>query len=130
MKTLSRTYRPSLETIDLLAEAAKYDNEDITGLLIKCMSHANQWHILEVHEDALLMCALMLYVQPPKMTIWLLGGYDFDRWYDNEIQNRLDVYCRSLGCNNLRFYGRLGWLRKPLPGWTPRAVEFVREIKR
>lgn len=125
---IERVYNPGVEVVDFLLNASYHSDEvDLPGLLRLCVTDPVHYKIYRFVGNDTVFGVCLVQIIRPVMLLWLGAGTNFFNWAV-EGRELLEREAVSLACNKMKFYGRLGWLRKPPPGWKATAVEFVREL--
>ena len=126
---LKRVQSPDVETVDFLLNASYYDDDaHLPTLLRLCVTDSAHFKIYKYMIDNKTVGACLVRIEDSIFYIWLCSGKEFFDWaYDGSRE--LGEEAKLLGCKKMKFYGRLGWLRRYPENWKPNAVELVMELK-
>lgn len=126
MITLKRVYSLDLWTVSEMLKAYKHapDGVNLFVTLREALHDHEKWAILRAWDDDKPIGVAVFELHPPVATFWLLSAKGFLTWHSPEVEGVLANWLRSVGCSEVKCYGRPGWLAKRPPGWKVTRVEF------
>lgn len=113
---MSRDYRQELDAL-LEAQGGFYTYEDIMECIhsgkMQSFATENTWVVTQVNE----------FPRKKVIDIVLIVG-DYEDL--PQLESQLEEFRERIGADTLTATGRLGWLKKGLPGWVVHSVNFVK----
>lgn len=110
-----------------LFQASKRFDEDFGDLMREAAADPDRWAFLRATESDITAGVGLCLITPPVLFLRLLSGSDFFSWVQ-EIDDQLIAWTKSVGCNCIKSFGRLGWLRKLPVGWEANSIELIKRI--
>ena len=125
---IQRVYSLDLWTVAEMLKAAKHAPEgvDLFTTLQEALNDQTTWAILRAWDDDKPIGVALFELHPPVATFWLLSAKGFFTWHSPAVESVLVDWLKSVGCSEVRCYGRPGWMKKRPSGWKVTRVEFAK----